>query len=146
MLKNNIVSDLRVGYFFINLLYYKFKKSGRHLATSGKGENCMLELLQKELETVLPKISEQEGNEDPTVYSVYQFPMSGWKWFATEGEAIDDDFLFFGYVVGLEREWGFFYLSELGSVDIDGIKVCSDKDHVPKPLSECLKQYGLAEN
>ena len=57
-----------------------------------------------------------------------------------------DDFCFFGYVVGLEREWGYFCLSELESVDINGIKVRRDEDHVPRPLSECLQQYGIAEN
>lgn len=110
------------------------------------GQNCMSELLRKELKKALPKISDQEGNKNPTVYAVFQFPLSGWMWFATEGEAIETDFLFFGYVVGLEREWGYFCLSELESVDINGIKVCRDEHHVPRPLSECLQQYGIVEN
>ncbi len=67
-------------------------------------------------------------------------------WFATEGEAIENDFLFYGYVVGFEREWGYFSLSELESVNISGIKLCRDEDHVLRPLSECLTQYGLDEN
>ena len=64
----------------------------------------------------------------------------------TEGDAYKDDFCFFGYVVGLESEWGYFCLSELESVDINGIKVRRDEDHVLRPLSECLQQYGLIEN
>ncbi|HMQ05640.1 MAG TPA: hypothetical protein PKD26_17110 [Pyrinomonadaceae bacterium] len=106
----------------------------------------MSELLPKEIESVLPRISDQEGNKNPTVYAVFQFPLSGWIWFVIEGDAYVDDFCFFGYVVGLEREWGYFCLSELESVDINGIKVCRDEGHVPRPLSECLQQYGIVEN
>ncbi|MBK9439208.1 MAG: hypothetical protein IPN51_14770 [Chloracidobacterium sp.] len=64
----------------------------------------------------------------------------------TEGDAYIDDFCFFGYVVGLEREWGYFCLSELESVDFNGIKVRRDEDHVLRPLSECLQQCGVTEN
>lgn len=103
-------------------------------------------LFPKEIETVLPRISDQEGNKNPTVYAVFQFPLSGWIWFVTEGDVYIDDFCFFGYVVGFEREWGYFCLSELESVDINGIKVRRDEDHVLRPLSECLQQYGVIEN
>jgi len=106
----------------------------------------MSELLPEELKSSLPKISDQEGSKDPTVYVVYQFLLSGWIWFATEGDAYEDHICFFGYVAALEREWGYFCLSELESFDIDGIKVCRDEAHVPKPLSECLQQYGIVEN
>ena len=106
----------------------------------------MSELLPKELKNALPKLSDQEGNKNPTVYAVFKFPLSGWIWFVTEGSAYIDDFCFFGYVVGLEREWGYFCLSELESVDINGIKVRRDEDHVLRPLSECLQQYGVIEN
>ena len=106
----------------------------------------MSELLPKEIESVLPRISDQEGNKNPTVYAVFQFPLSGWIWFVTEGDSYEDDICFFGYVVGLEREWGYFCVSELESVDINGNKVCRSEDHVPRPLSACLQQYGLIEN
>ncbi len=36
-------------------------------------------------------------------------------WFVTEGEADEDDFRFFGNVIGHEEEWGYFLLSELES-------------------------------
>ena len=32
-------------------------------------------------------------------------PWNNWTWFATEGSQDDDDFRFFGYVVGLEEEF-----------------------------------------
>jgi hypothetical protein len=106
----------------------------------------MSELLPRDVEGVLPRISAQEGNKNPTVYAVFQFPLSGWIWLVTEADSYEDDTCFFGYVVGLEREWGYFCLSELESIDINGIKICRDKDHMPRPLSECLQQFGLVEN
>lgn len=106
----------------------------------------MSELLPKELKSALPKISDQEGNKNPTVYAVFRFPLSGWTWFVTEGDAHEDDTCFFGFVVGREREWGYFCLSELESVDINGIKICRVEDNLPRPLSECLRQYGIVEN
>lgn len=106
----------------------------------------MSELLPKALKNELPKIGEQEGNDNPTVYTVFQFPLSGWIWLVTEADSYEDDICFFGYVVGLEREWGYLCLSELESVNTNGIKVCRDENHVPRPLSECLQQYGLVEN
>mgnify|MGYP001347094978 CR=1 FL=1 len=89
---------------------------------------------------------EQEGNKDPNVHAVFYFPLSRWTWFVTEGRPVEDDFLFFGYVVGFEREWGYFCLSELESVDINGIKVSRDENHIPRPLSECLQRNGSEEN
>ena len=43
-------------------------------------------------------------------------PWSDWTWFVTEGGPRDDDFIFFGYVIGFEEEWGYFSLSELESI------------------------------
>jgi Protein of unknown function (DUF2958) len=43
-------------------------------------------------------------------------PWSDWTWFATEGDPQGDDFIFFGYVIGFEEEWGYFSLTELESV------------------------------
>lgn len=38
---------------------------------------------------------------------------NNWTWLATEGETEDEDFRFFGYVIGHEEEWGYFVLSEM---------------------------------
>lgn len=105
----------------------------------------MSELFPEELKRSLPKISDHEGSKDPIVYAVFQFPLSRWTWFATEADRYEDDICFFGYVVGLEREWGYFCLSELEAVEIDGIRILRYEDHVQSPLSQCLKQYGFSE-
>ena len=82
----------------------------------------MSELLPKELKNALPKISGQEGNKDPNVYVVFQFPLSGWTWVVTEGDAYIDDFCFFGYVVGLEREWGISVSVNWNPLTLTGLK------------------------
>lgn len=106
----------------------------------------MSELLPEELKIALPKIGAQERSKNPTVFAVFQFSLNGWIWFVTGGDSYEDDICFFGYVVGFDSEWGYFCLSELQSVDINGIKVCRNKDHIPRSLSECLQQYGIFEN
>ena len=50
------------------------------------------------------------------MYVKFFTPWTSWTWFATEGEQQGEDFIFFGYVIGHEREWGYFSLNELQSV------------------------------
>jgi hypothetical protein len=71
-----------------------------------------MELLTEELKKLLPPLYAQEHEKDPMVYIKFFTPASNWTWYATEGSQQDDDFLFFGYVIGFEREWGYFSLAE----------------------------------
>ena len=59
----------------------------------------------------------------------YFLPGTGWSWYVTEGEEESNgDWLFFGFVVGIEREWGSFRLSELTSVTGPmGLKIERDR-------------------
>ena len=50
------------------------------------------------------------------VHAKFFMPGTGWIWYVTEGSPQEEDFLFFGFVVGLESEFGYFLLSELESV------------------------------
>ena len=70
-------------------------------------------LLPDELRKALPPLNSQEGVADPIVYARFLSRDSSWVWHVTEGSPQDDDFLFFGFVTGLENEWGHFSLSEL---------------------------------
>ena len=54
-------------------------------------------------------------------------PWTGWTWFVTEGSQEDDDFIFFGYVIGPEAEWGYFSLCELEAVRGPG-GLCIERD------------------
>ncbi|MBX3295876.1 MAG: DUF2958 domain-containing protein [Acidobacteria bacterium] len=96
----------------------------------------MSRLLTEELRKALPKLREQEGVADPTVFAKFFFPASGWTWFVTEGEAEDADFLFYGYVIGFESEWGYFTLRELEEVDVDGFQIERDILFEPAPFSQ----------
>lgn len=67
-----------------------------------------MELLPDDLRLQLPKLYAQEQTEDKIFYVKYFTPDANWTWYACEGEQEDDDFIFFGYVIGFEKEWGYF--------------------------------------
>jgi len=75
-----------------------------------------MKLLTDELRRRLPPLYSQEAEAEPTVYAKFFMPGTGWTWYVTEGGEQDGDFLFFGFVVGFESEFGYFLLSELESV------------------------------
>jgi DUF2958 family protein len=94
-------------------------------------------LLTADLRAQLPRLYAQEKVEDPIVYAKFFTPDSNWTWFVTEGEPDDDDFRFFGYVIGFEREWGYFVLSELETARGPlGLAIERDLYFTPKPFSE----------
>jgi len=74
-----------------------------------------MRLLSDELRARLPQLYSQESSDDPIVYAKFFLPGTGWTWYVTEGGERKDDYLFFGFVVGLESEFGYFLLSELES-------------------------------
>jgi hypothetical protein len=75
-----------------------------------------MKLLTEELRARLPRLYMQEAVAEPIVYAKFFLPGTGWTWYVTEGSAQENDFLFFGFVVGLESEFGYFLLSELDAV------------------------------
>jgi Protein of unknown function (DUF2958) len=94
-------------------------------------------LFPDDVKATLPKLYAQEGNKDPTVYVKFFTPWSSWSWYATEGSEQDRDFIFFGYVIGQEREWGYFSLNELSSITGPfGLKIERDIHFQPKPKSQ----------
>jgi hypothetical protein len=95
------------------------------------------EFFPDEVRTALPPLYAQEKETDPTVHLKLFCPWNQWTWFATEGEPRGDDFIFFGYVIGQEREWGYFSLNELRSVTGPfGLKIERDINFTPKPKSQ----------
>ena len=56
-------------------------------------------------------------------------------------EEEDGDWLLFGYVIGLEEEWGYFLLSEIASVQGPlGLPVERDLWFQPGPIDEVLRR------
>ena len=76
------------------------------------------------------------------VHCKFFTPWTYWTWFVTEGEERDDDFLFFGFVIGHEEELGYFCLSELESIEGPcGLKIERDLYFEPGPLSEVVARF-----
>ena len=101
-----------------------------------------MQLLTEELRATLPPHYAQDGNKNPTVHAKFFTPDSSWTWFVTEGNAEEDDFIFFGYVIGFEKEWGYFALSELESARGPlGLPIERDLYFKPAPWSEAIARY-----
>ena len=97
------------------------------------------ELFPTELREILPALNSQEGCRDPIVHVRFITRDSDWIWYVTEGSQDDDDFIFFGFVVGVEWEWGQFSLSELSDVrDQSEYPIERDLNFEPGSLSEVL--------
>lgn len=96
-----------------------------------------MELLPLQMRQLIPPLRSQETNKDPIVYIKFFTPDSNWTWYVTEGEEEEGDFIFFGYVIGFEEEWGYFALSELraarGPLDL---AIERDLYFTQKPFSE----------
>ncbi len=98
----------------------------------------MRELLPPELKRQIPKLYSQDSAADPIVYAKFSFPAAGWLWYVTEGQPECADFMFFGYVMGIEAEWGYFTLRELEQVNVNGLVIERDESFEPLTLSSCL--------
>lgn len=74
-----------------------------------------MKLMTKEIEKKLPKLyaNEKKQPSEILVVAKYFAPWGNWTWYVTEGDKIGDDWQFFGMVHGMEKELGYFALSEL---------------------------------
>ena len=100
-----------------------------------------MRLMNAELAESLKKfpLYSQDGKKaDAVVVAKYFFPATALTWYVTEGREEDDDYLFFGLVVGTDTsaEMGYFSLSQLSELNVRGLKVERDIYFQPKKLSE----------
>ncbi len=101
-----------------------------------------MKLLTKELEKKLPGFYETENipTEDKIVVVRYFDPFSHWTWYGVEYDPKDR--VFFGYVIGLDKEWGYFALDELESYKGPyGLGIERDICFKPASMGEILKDY-----
>lgn len=93
-------------------------------------------LLTKEISRKLPKLYETEevALHEKVVVVKFFDPFHNWTWYATEYDP--EDRVLFGYVCGLEKEWGYFSLDELRSVTFRGMP-CVERDLHFKPTRFC---------
>ena len=94
-----------------------------------------MKLLTQELRRKLPPLYSQEDKGGKAVVHVKMFtPDSNWTFFATEFNGEDT---FFGLVDGMEKELGYFSLSELESINGPmGLPIERDLYFQPKTLEE----------
>ena len=97
-----------------------------------------MQLMTKEIREKLPPLYAQDRlGGKAVVHAKWFTPDSGWTWLATEGSAEGDDFIFFGLVIGLEKELGYFSLSELQKARGPlGLPIERDLYWTPKTLDE----------
>jgi hypothetical protein len=102
-----------------------------------------MKLLSAELRASLPPLYAQEKVPDPIVHCKFFTPDSQWTWYVTEGSEDDGDFRFFGFVCGLDDEWGYFVLSELESARGPlGLPIERDLYFEPGPFSKVMAREG----
>lgn len=102
-----------------------------------------MQLLPDELRERIPKLYSQEKvkTEEKTVHAKFFFPAADWTWFVTEGEQEDGDYVFFGYVIGFESEWGYYTLNELQNIKVAGLMVERDLFFKPGKFSDVIAQF-----
>jgi len=77
-----------------------------------------MKLLTEEIKKKIPALYTSQEQEGPQKFVCKFFdPCGSWTWYVMEGEEKGSgDWLFYGLVDGHEKEWGYFWLSELESV------------------------------
>lgn len=102
-----------------------------------------MKLMTQEVIKNLPGLYSQENKKSEDVKIAVKFftPWSKWTWFISEGEKQDDgDWLFFGMVHGMEKELGYFSLSELESIKGPfGLKIERDMYYGNHKMSEVME-------
>lgn len=103
-----------------------------------------MKLLPNEIRETLPLLYAQDGKGGKAIVYAKMFTSSSsWTWHILEGEpvlsesGVEVDFKFYGLVFGLEKEFGYFLLSELEEVRGPmGLPIERDMHWQPKTLAE----------
>jgi hypothetical protein len=118
-----------------------------------------MKLLTKGILKTLPPLYSQENVKNPLVVCKFFDPTGSWTWYAYEGSYVDKngyydtdkekvDFMFFGLVIGIVPEFGYFSLNELETAKqgLQGIRALPiERDIWFKPcrLSEIKNKHGI---
>lgn len=74
----------------------------------------MQQLMTEEIAKTVPRLYEQDGAEDPTVYAHYFSCVNGWDWWLLEFDGTDEAF---GLVEGYDDELGYFSIKEMAELN-----------------------------
>lgn len=119
----------------IDVSWIECKRCRAMLEKQGAFDNHS-KLLPREARERIPPLYSNEKADDPTVQAKWFEPRTGWRWYATEGEGENDDWMLFGLVKGFEDELGYFTLSQLEQFGAE-----YDRHFKPKPLSEVWDKW-----
>ena len=93
-----------------------------------------MNLFTEEIRKALPHLYSTKRTFDPVAHAKFFTPWTNWTWHVTE---FDGEDTFFGLVVGFEKEFGYFSLSELESIrGPRSLKIERDLDFTPTRLNE----------
>lgn len=83
--------------------------------------------MNKEIEDTLPKLYATENvKEDEKILQVrYISIFSNWEWFVCEYDK--ESKVAFGYVIGLEKEWGYFSIEEFQEINDENLQIIRDE-------------------
>ncbi len=93
----------------------------------------MQQLMTEEIAKTAPRLYEQDGAEDPTVYAHYFSCVNGWDWWLLEFDGTDEAF---GLVEGYDDELGYFSIKEMAELNrqMGFAAVECDEHFSPRPL------------
>jgi hypothetical protein len=84
----------------------------------------------------IPPLYATQHDSDPLVRVKWFTPDSSWTWYVTEFDPVDR--LRFGLVIGREREFGYFSLTEIEKTRGPlGLRIERDLYFPPTPASKC---------
>jgi hypothetical protein len=95
-------------------------------------------LITEEVQKQLPALYSLEHDPDPLARVRFYDALGDWSWYATE---FDGENLFFGVVLGFERELGYFSLAEFEEVNKSAgfERIRRDPSFTPTPVSKVTK-------
>jgi hypothetical protein len=95
-----------------------------------------MSLIPKNIVNTIPILYETENQKDPICHIKLFLPSSNWTWYIIELDEADLNTCY-GFVDGLEKELGYFTLSELENLKgAFGLKVELDSSFKPTKLSK----------
>lgn len=104
-----------------------------------------MKLITKQIEKRFEKypLYSQDGKGNNAVI-ICKYFLAGWTWYVLEAQKqADGDYLFYGIVDGIERERGYFRLSELQSLRVWGcLKVERDMYFDPVKVADCNELFS----
>tara|TARA_R110000744_G_scaffold72668_2_gene145748 strand:+ start:2589 stop:2882 length:294 start_codon:yes stop_codon:yes gene_type:complete len=96
-----------------------------------------MKLLTKDIAKKLPELytTENVATQNKMIQVKYFCPWNSWTWYGVEFNPETNTF--FGFVEGIESEWGYFSLNELQNVTHNsGLKIERDMYFQPKLFKE----------